>query len=338
MVNVNAKKSLLYFVLMNTIWLLAALSFSGCRATVARGPIHTLQSEEYVIHRIQKGETPEGLAERFLKDKNKAWVIEQANPGLLLREKSLITIPLKDRNKGGIYKDEYQVVPILCYHQFGFDSRSSLNMPPGLFDRQMAFLKDNGYRTISLGQLVDFLEYKSSIPKQAILITIDDGYRNTYDQAYPILKKYGFKAILCVYGDFVNASKNAVTWGQLKEMMADGFEVASHTLSHANLTKKEPGEDDDAYVSRVQRELAGSKALIEERLGRKILAMTYPYGAYNETVVTLCEEAGYKLGFTVKPADNPFFTNPFLLGRNQILKRDFSYFKSKINTRKRVPL
>jgi len=74
--------------------------------------------------------------------------------------------------------------------------------PTSVFDQQMRYLKDNHYRVISLNELLDFLNYRHAIPKRSVLITIDDGYRSAYDIAYPILKKYGFKATLFIYTDF----------------------------------------------------------------------------------------------------------------------------------------
>ena len=85
----------------------------------------------------------------------------------------------------------------------------------------MEYLARNGYRVIPLAQLARFLDGKEPLPRKSVVITIDDGYRSTYEIAYPILKKYGFPATVFLYSDFVGAA-DAMTWAQMKEMVALG--------------------------------------------------------------------------------------------------------------------
>jgi len=156
------------------------------------------KSKEYVVCRLHGRETSAALAERYLGDAEKSWVIDDVNEGISFEKDQMIIIPLKEENKGGLTADGYQVVPVLCYHRFAKKCKSPLCAPTAIFDQQMRYLKDNHYRVISLNELLDFLNYRHSIPKRSVLITIDDGYRSAYDIAYPILKKYGFKATLFI--------------------------------------------------------------------------------------------------------------------------------------------
>jgi len=300
---------------------------------------HTIfQSDEYIVCMLRHKETPDKLAERFLGDRKKSWIIEDANEGVLFEKDQMIVIPLKEKNIGGLAVDGYQTVPILCYHRFAERCKSVTCMPADHFDQQMKYLKDNNYRVITLGELHSFLQYRRAIPKRSVVITIDDGYKSIYDIAYPIFKKYGFKATLFIYTDFIGAGRSAMTWNQLREMKNDGFEIGSHTLSHCDLTKKKEGEDDKAYQTRIKKELIQSKKIIDDKIGQDTPFIAFPFGSYDQGVVQLCENAGYKIGLSVKRGVNPFFSDPLSLKRDQILKREMEVFTTRLKTFKEISL
>jgi peptidoglycan/xylan/chitin deacetylase (PgdA/CDA1 family) len=310
------------------------LLFQSSCATLGFAPKTTMifGSEEYIIYRLQGYETPVTLAKRFLGDTKHSWVIEEANEGTLFEKGQMIIIPLKEQNKGGLRADGYQAVPILCYHFFAETCKSSSCMPTRIFDQQMRYLKNNNYNVITPSQLLDFLNYRYALPKRSVVITLDDGYRSAYDIAYPILKKYGFTATLLIYTDFVGISKSAITWDQLREMKANGFEVGSQTVSHRDLTKKEAGEDDKAYIKRIKRELLVSKKIIDKELKQNTIYLAFPYGRYDQRIVNICDLVGYKMAFAVKRGGNPFFADPLNLKRDAILKRDMESFIRKLKT------
>lgn len=290
------------------------------------------RSEDYVVYVMAGGETPKSLAKSFLGDARKSWIIEDANEGVSFRRGNTVAIPLKEENKGGLTARGYQTVPVLTYHHFGEDCKSPYCMPIPVFDRQMKYLKQNGYRVIGLGQLHDFVHYRHAIPKKSVVIAIDDGNRSAYEIAFPMLKKYGYTATLFIYTDFVGVSKGAITWAQLREMKAAGFEVGSHTKSHSDLTKQRDGESHSAYIARVKRELIVSKRLLDEKLKQDTIYLAFPYGRYNERVLSISEQAGYRLGFSVRRGGNPFFADPLRLKRDQILKRDKETFAKRLKT------
>jgi peptidoglycan/xylan/chitin deacetylase (PgdA/CDA1 family) len=291
----------------------------------------TFYSEDYILHKLRNGETPEILAGLFLGDKGKSWIIEEANRSILFEEGQWVVIPLKEE-RGGLHPGGYQVVPVLCYHRFADTCDASLCTPTGLFERQMDYLKKNGYRVISMAELLDFLSYRRSIPDKAVVITMDDGYSSAYEIAFPILKKHGFKATLFVYTDFVGTSKSAITWDQLRRMRSAGFEIGSHSLSHCDLTKKKEAESDAAYLDRVKKELLLSKKILDDKLDQDTLYLAFPYGEFNQRLLGLCEESGYRLGFSVKPGGNAFFSHPLNLKREQILRKDMDHFVAKLRT------
>jgi peptidoglycan/xylan/chitin deacetylase (PgdA/CDA1 family) len=245
---------------------------------------------------------------------------------------------LKEKNRGGLTPKGYQVVPILGYHTFSENCKTPLCTPRKTFDRQMKYLKDNQYRVISLKQLRGFLRYQRRLPEKSIVITFDDGYRAVYDIAYPVLKKYGFKGTLFIYTDFVEKSKNAITWGELKELKAAGFEIGSHGVSHDDLTKKKKGENDKAYLARVKRELRLSKKIIDKRLRQNTIYLAFPFGNYNQRILYLSEQSGYKMGLSVKGGGNPFFADPLALRRYQIRNMDMKSFVTRLGTFKKYSL
>jgi peptidoglycan/xylan/chitin deacetylase (PgdA/CDA1 family) len=337
--------------LKHSLWVLlvlgGALSLSACASPST--PFDTkqepselkplqFQSEDYVVIRLEKGESPETLAERFLKDRRRAWAVEEANRGVPFEKGNFIVIPLKDEPRGGLRADGYQTVPILCYHRLQDSCESALCMTTSLFETQMRYLKENGYRVISLAELADFLAYRRALPSKSVVINLDDGYRSTYEIAYPILKKHGFTAGLFIYTDFIGASANALTWDQLLKMKEDGFEIGSHSISHCDLTKKREGEDEEQYVKRVKRELVLSKRMIDDKLNQNTTYFAFPYGAYNHRILRLCEEAGYTLGLSVKRGGNPFFSDPLVLRRDQILQKDLENFVGALKTFNEEPL
>ncbi|MBN1831977.1 MAG: polysaccharide deacetylase family protein [Deltaproteobacteria bacterium] len=296
------------------------------------------ESEEYVVYVIQGEENSETLAERFLGDRKKSWVIEDANEGVPFVKNQRVIIPLKIDNKGGLTAKGYQVVPILNYHHFLEDCDSPLCVPPAVFDQHMKYLKDNGYRTVTMEDLQGFLQYRKALPKRSLMITIDDGYRSAYDIAYPILKRYGFTATFFIYTDYIGVSGKAITWGQLKEMNADGFQIGSHTLSHSDLTMKKEGESEKDYLTRIEKELMGSKQIIDMNLTQDTMAIAFPFGRYDENILSLTEQAGYELGFSVEGGGNPFFSDALCLRRTQILKKDLDSLITKLDTFYEFPL
>ena len=290
------------------------------------------KSNDYVIYQLQDQETPGTLAKKYLGDKKKSWVIEDANENIFFKKNNMIIIPLKETNIGGITADGFQVVPILCYHRFANDCKSPLCMPAHIFEQQMKYLYENGYRVINFRQLMDFLEYRHAIPKKSVIISIDDGYRSAYDICFPILKKYGFHATLFIYTEFINTSKNSLTWKQLAIMKTNGFEIGSHTVSHSDLTRQMPGEDFSAYMARIEKELRVSKRIIDKKLRQNTLFLAFPYGRYNQNVLEISRRLGYRVAVTVKKGSNPFFADPLILKRTQILKRDMKTFVSVLKS------
>ena len=302
-------------------------------STLLHGPEgspEVFRSKDYIVYLPGKTENSTTLAQKVLGDSGKAWLIEDNNPAGSFKRGRAVVIPLKEENIGGLYADGIQIVPILCYHRFGKTCRSNLCISERTFAKQLEYLKNNGYHTIHLSDLMKFLNYESAIPSKSVIITLDDGYRSIYEFAYPLLKRYGYTATLFIYTDFVEASRNALTWNDLRKLKAAGFEIGSHSLSHADLTKRLPSEDDQSFRSRITMELINSKKILDRELKQDTQFFAYPYGNYNQNILDLLPETGYKLGLTIRTGGNSFVANPLTLKRSQILEENMVYFKDRI--------
>ncbi len=296
---------------------LAAVLAWGCAPTdstvIAR-------SSDFVVVSAGSKDTLQTLAAAYLGDESRHGIIADFNDVSRVRSGQELVIPLKPVNSAAVYPNGYQVVPILTYHRFVPKKRrcDKLAVTADAFAKQLAYLRDNNYTTIDFPQLADFIEGKAAIPPKSVILTIDDGYRSTYDVAYPILRKYRQKATVFVYTDFVGAGAG-LTWKQMKEMVASGLiDIQPHSVTHSDLTIRLEEESDKAYQARISEELRYPARQIKSRLGLPIHTFSYPYGAENDTVLTAAKAAGYRLATTVTRGSNPSFAHPFVLRRSQV--------------------
>lgn len=182
-------------------------------------------------------------------------------------------------------------IPVFNYHQVEDNANNPLALSVENFEKQMAYLSEKGYTAITADQLFAYLYQKGSLPPKPVLITFDDGYGGIYTNAYPIMKKYGFTAIIFLITDFVGRDSWYINWEQVKELQQAGFQFGSHTLSHGSLAEASPEE--------VRNQLVKSKEGIEWRLETPVRYLAYPGGYYNQQVKDAVRQAGYQAAFTV---------------------------------------
>jgi len=185
----------------------------------------------------------------------------------------------------------FQGVPVLNYHQINNNDHNSLTLSDTEFEAQMEYLYKTGYTAISPNQLADYVQYGKELPLNPVLITFDDGYEDNYKVAYPILQKYHFTATIFIITDFVSRYGKYLTWDQIREMNDSGITFEDHTLSHVALTK---ASDEDE-----RNQLVKSKEALEWHLGKKVDYLAYPGGEYDQRVIQLTKNAGYRAAFTV---------------------------------------
>ncbi|MDU2064992.1 MAG: polysaccharide deacetylase family protein [Sporomusaceae bacterium] len=185
----------------------------------------------------------------------------------------------------------FQGVPVLNYHQINDRDHNALTVSSSEFEAQMAYLADHGYQTITPDELADYLQLGKPLPRKPILITMDDGYEDNYQVAYPILQRYQAKATIFIITDFVGRYDRYLTWEQIAQMSAHDIDFESHTLSHVDLATVSPTE--------AQKQLTASKAALEWHLGRPVNYLAYPGGEYSQQIIDMTKAAGYRAAFTV---------------------------------------
>lgn len=199
-----------------------------------------------------------------------------------------------------VAKDDYVLnVPVLTYHYIRDavppteELSYHLSVKTADLDNQFAYLAKNGFQTISLNDLYESLVNHTPLPPKSVVLTFDDGYRDFYFNAFPIIKKYNLR-VVSFYVVNYTGYPNYMDWAMLREIHNSGLvDVESHTLSHFLLTKLSSEE--------ARKEIFESKRILEEGLGKKVNYLAYPYGDYNEEIVNLVREAGYRLSFSTRP-------------------------------------
>ncbi len=292
------------------------------------------ETVDFVFVRPGKSDTFETIAGEYLLDSEKGWLISKFNGQSEIVPGKILAVPLKPVYLGGLEGDGYQTVPILAYHCFSEDRTDKMTVAAGEFERQMRYMKESGYRTISLDQLLDFMEFKAPVPDKAFLVTIDDGWNSSYRIAFPILKKYGFTASYFVHTDFIGGGGKGLSWEQLKEMADHGFDVQNHTRSHRDLTVLEKGETYEQYLKAVIKEIEDAEKIIEKNIGTSCRYFAYPYGQSNELIASVLKKRGYRAAFTVERGNPAFFENRYRIRRSVVYGDwDSSEFEKNVSFR-----
>ena len=263
------------------------------------------------------GDTAATLAARYLGDAGKAWLIEDYTGKREFAAGEEVLFPTRPWNPTGVTPEGYQIVPILVYHNLGPQAKGRLVLAARSFEEQMRYLKAQGYRVVSLAEFVEFMRGRRQLPRRSVVLSFDDGYRAFKDYAYPVLKELGFTATLFVYTDYVGASRNALSWAELRQLAAEGFEVHAHSKSHADLRRAQ-GERDAQFAKRMQAELVDVVRIFERQLGRPTPLLAYPYGRTDDHVIRHARDAGYVAAFTVRRQASPSFVEPLRVHRSQI--------------------
>jgi peptidoglycan/xylan/chitin deacetylase (PgdA/CDA1 family) len=274
------------------------------------------ESDDLVVVIAREGDTPEQLAQRFLGDPGKAWILREFNETASFSPGQPVAVPKQPWNLSGVYPDGYQLVPVLCYHDIAAEGRGRLRMAVKTFEEQMRYLKAQGYHVVSLAGLLEFASLKRQLPRKTVVLSFDDGWKSFRQYAAPLLKELGFAATLFIYTDFVGA-RTALTWDELRELAREGFDIQAHSKTHGDLRRK-PGESEDDYTRRLDAELLQPQALFRRHLGEAKPILAYPYGSHDDEIIKRLRDAGYWAALDVRRQGNPAFTPLLTLHRAQI--------------------
>ncbi|MCX8066281.1 MAG: polysaccharide deacetylase family protein [Anaerolineae bacterium] len=208
------------------------------------------------------------------------------------------------------------LLPILLYHLVGREAQerngrsiSRFNVTATDFEAQLALLQRLGYHSVTVSEVAAALEGTTTLPERPIVLTFDDGWREQYEVAFPLLQRYGMRATFFVTTSFIGYSR-FMTWEELAELRDAGMEIASHGRKHLNLAD---ADDKEAW-----REIARSKGALEEKLGISVVSFAYPYGAYRKGLPAMLERAGYRIAVGVGGTPVHRFGGRYYLRRMEV--------------------
>lgn len=219
------------------------------------------------------------------------------------------------------------VVPILTYHHIrphkttDRKSARSYITTPEVFEKELQYLHENHYTVITLDDLLrGFDGYP--LPKKPVIITFDDGYKEQYAHALPLLEKYHDVATFFVYTNAIGNYRDSMTWEEVNNLKERGMKVAAHTKSHPKLTTIKSRED-------LIKEITESKTILEAKLKTPIDYFAYPYGLYNDEVQEIVKSTGFVAAVSLDKGSKQSKENIYALKRYN-LGSSFEFFKEAI--------
>ncbi|MFH0857184.1 MAG: polysaccharide deacetylase family protein [Candidatus Magasanikbacteria bacterium] len=226
-----------------------------------------------------------------------------------------------EKNKGEekmnfVQIEEEFYLPILCFHHVGESPRGASEetknwyVSKNKFESILEYLQEKNYNTLFASDLLQYME-EEKLPENSILLTFDDGSKTFYTNVYPLLKKYNMKAVMHIMSGV--KGNLWLSTEEIQEMEKSGLvEFQSHTEYHAYLTRISDTE--------IKRELERSKKILEEITQKPVEFIAYPFGLYDERVMRIAKEVGYKGGFTIKRKHTQKKNDPMQLHRTIIME------------------
>lgn len=190
---------------------------------------------------------------------------------------------------------------ILVYHRFGPTVPDPMTVRTSVFEYQVHFLRENGYTVVPLRDIVNFVMGRGQLPPQAVAITVDDGHRTVFSAMRPVVLRYRIPVTLFIYPSAISHAPYAMTWAQLQELKSTGlFEIQSHTYWHPNFHTEKTRRPADDYREFIAWQLSRSRKALENRLTGSINLLAWPYGIYDDELISAARTAGYVAGFTLE--------------------------------------
>lgn len=215
--------------------------------------------------------------------------------------------------------DEGEIrMAVLMYHSINSNPKKSGTyvITPAAFEKDLTYLRDAGYHTVVMSDIIAYVQEGKPLPIKPVMITFDDGYYNNYLNAYPLLKKYGMKAVISIivgetdrYSALCENRENYshVTWNMVNEMIDSGaIEIQNHSYNLHKVTGprrgicQKKGESEENYLESVGQDLKKAQDRIAEMTGWRPNTFTYPFGSYSGDSQTLLTELGFSASLGVE--------------------------------------
>jgi peptidoglycan/xylan/chitin deacetylase (PgdA/CDA1 family) len=189
---------------------------------------------------------------------------------------------------------------ILVYHRFGPKVVDSMTIRTASLRDQLNYLKRTWHPVIPLRSLVECLNGGPRIPAGAVVITADDGHRSVFTDMRPAVAEFGVPVTLFIYPSAISNASYALTWEQLSELRRDGrFDIQSHTYWHPNFKNERRRLGPEAFAAFAATQLAKPRTTMRQRLGIDPDMLAWPFGIYDDELISMARAAGYKAGFTL---------------------------------------
>ena len=220
-------------------------------------------------------------------------------------------------------------VPVLMYHRVAHDGPEALSpyrISPELFEQQLAYLQRYGYKGLTIGEFYEswFEGGSQPMPGKPVVLTFDDAYLDFYETAWPLLRKYGFKATVSVPVDYVAGHADwdrefgepakLMNWEQIIELHEQGVSVGSHSCGHTRLSELSESE--------IYEDAKRSKNILEQKLAVEVTDYCYPYTVAGKQAQQVIASTGYKTALGGKGGNPPDRQNPFNIPRIEIFGSD----------------
>ncbi len=214
---------------------------------------------------------------------------------------------------------EYQQIPILMYHHISQGQATNpwtVSWP--VFEAQVKALKSWGYHTVTFKELLMHFKAGQQLPSRPVILTFDDAFAELYQNVFPFLFEQDFTGTIFVPTDRLGKTNDwdkgkgypvlkLLNPKQLRELCGHGAEAGSHGRTHSSFAS--------LTVKKLRQELQGSKKKLEKITAQPVLALAYPYGHWDELVMTLAQEAGYQAGCVIDSPAKDQRDHPFLMRR-----------------------
>lgn len=226
-------------------------------------------------------------------------------------------------------------VAVLGYHNFSETKPvSEMLMRTSEFRAQMEYIRQNGLTVISMQEFLEWRFGARELPAECVLITLDDGWRSVYTDAYPILREYGYPFTLFLYTQYLSGRGDSMSPNMIREMQANGATIGSHSTNHyyPKTWKIEQAKGDEAYTAFLDKELGQSQQRLSALFG-KVNTYCYPGGYITQPMVDRLPSYGYVAAFTVIPAKVTSTEDPWRIHRYMIFGTDPSIFVSAMDFR-----
>ena len=276
---------------------------------------YELVTEDYVVVSPKDTDTAESLAEKYLNDAEKGWVITDFNNIDEVSEGQRLIIPRHPFNRvGGMGQGGYQLVPVLCYGTFRLSEQETVPEARERFERQMAYLKKNRFQVISVPTLTEFFDANGQIHAKSLVITLDDNSRDVLDVALPVLEKYGYPAMVFVDPDQVDKEGN-LTEEDLKKLSDKGLSIQSRAgwTADGEIESGEVGVEQ--YFRTMAKLIPSAKEYLENVSGKPCVYYAFPPSGANNLLIVLLEKEGYTSAFNRNGKSNPFYVDHYDINR-----------------------